>query len=107
MGVIEIDPVQLLEDGLRSGVARRIAGALSTHLHFAAHRGPPLAVGSRKADGAPPSLRSMFGGGGGAEELPGRYNIMNESHEKDYTVHDSEAAAALDVLRRRRRLGAA
>jgi hypothetical protein len=31
MGVIEIDPVQLLEDGLRSGIARRITAALATH----------------------------------------------------------------------------
>ena len=31
MGVIEIDPVQLLEDGLRSGIARRISAALVTH----------------------------------------------------------------------------
>lgn len=42
MGVIEIDPVQLLEDGLRSGIARRISAALVTHsqasyLSMAAH----------------------------------------------------------------------
>jgi Hereditary spastic paraplegia protein strumpellin len=31
MGVIEIDPIQLLEDGLRCGIARRISAALVTH----------------------------------------------------------------------------
>lgn len=32
IGVIEIDPVQLLEDGLQSGITRRISAALATHL---------------------------------------------------------------------------
>lgn len=73
MGVIEIDPVQLLEDGLRVGIARRISAALATHLQFPQHHRPPLAVGGEKQESASPSLLSVFSGGGsGAEELPGR-----------------------------------
>ena len=41
MGIIEIDPVQLLEDGLRAGIAARVSASLARHLAFRSHRRAP------------------------------------------------------------------
>lgn len=62
MGVIEIDPVQLLEDGIRTGIQRRIAAALQSRTAFPARHLQSLALsaggGGRSGGGG--------GGGGGA-----------------------------------------
>ena len=63
MGVIEMDPVQLLEDGVRVGIRHRIAAALQAGTAFSTRRLLPMALLPSKSsggDGGP--LHSFFGG---------------------------------------------
>ena len=68
MGVMDIDPLKLLEDGVRSQVAARIAQTCATSFVFP-HRAAPLGFGELggSRDGG---LLGLFGGPSVAAEVP-------------------------------------
>ncbi len=65
MGVIEMDPVQLLEDGVRVGIRHRIATALQAGTAFPARRLLPMALLPSQSSGGGSdgggSLNRFFG----------------------------------------------
>ena len=71
MGVMDIDPLRLLEDGIRSQIAARIAQSCGASLQFP-RRALPLGFGEL---GAPQGsgLMGLFGGGSAASEVPDRW----------------------------------
>lgn len=70
MGVMDIDPLKLLEDGIRSQIAQRIAQSCAASLVFP-RRQQPLGFG--ELGGAQVGgLLGLFGGASAAAELPDR-----------------------------------
>lgn len=62
MDVIDIDPSQLLEDGLRKGICHRITAAMATCSAWPSSCLQPLAACESGYGAALPSVLSLFGG---------------------------------------------
>ncbi len=72
MGVVELAPTKLLQDGLRAHLARRIASAAAASLSFSQHA-PPLALPQPPPGSARPGLAGLFGAGAAlSDNVPGR-----------------------------------
>ena len=70
MGVMDIDPLKLLEDGIRSQIAQRIAQSTAACLAFP-RRQLPLGFGELGgAQGG--GLLALFSGASAASEVPDR-----------------------------------
>ena len=75
MGVMDIDPLRLLEDGIRSQIAARIAQSCGASLQFP-RRAQPLGFGELGTSQGS-ALMGLFSGGSAASEVPDRWVAKN------------------------------